>query len=65
MDAESTFKISRDIYFGPYWPTVFPTLYKHNRSEMVAVPGPNEALPYYIHIYIYSIPSSDLTSPAF
>jgi hypothetical protein len=22
---------------------------KHNRSEMVAVLGPNEALPYYIH----------------
>jgi hypothetical protein len=26
-------------------------LYKHNRSEMVAVLGPNEALPYYIHTY--------------
>jgi hypothetical protein len=25
---------------------------KHNRSEMVAVLGPYEALPYYIHIYI-------------
>jgi hypothetical protein len=24
---------------------------KHNRSEMVAVLGPNEALPYYIHIH--------------
>jgi hypothetical protein len=23
--------------------------YKHNRSEMVAVLGPYEALPYYIH----------------
>jgi hypothetical protein len=23
---------------------------KHNRSEVVAVLGPNEALPYYIHI---------------
>jgi hypothetical protein len=25
---------------------------KHNRSEMVAVLRPNEALPYYIHTYI-------------
>jgi hypothetical protein len=25
---------------------------KHNRSEMVAVLGPYEALPYYIHTYI-------------
>jgi hypothetical protein len=24
--------------------------FKHNRSEMVAVLGPYEALPYYIHI---------------
>jgi hypothetical protein len=32
---------------------------KHNRSEMVAVLGPYEALPYYIHTYIrcrYSTP---------
>jgi hypothetical protein len=26
---------------------------KHNRSEMVGVLGPFEALPYYKHIYIY------------
>jgi hypothetical protein len=26
---------------------------EHNRSEMVAVLGPYEALPYYIHIYIH------------
>jgi hypothetical protein len=26
---------------------------KHNRSGMVAVLGPFEALPYYIYIYIY------------
>jgi predicted AAA+ superfamily ATPase len=25
---------------------------KHNRSGMVAVQGPNEALPYYIHAYM-------------
>jgi hypothetical protein len=25
---------------------------KHNRSEMVAVLGPLEALPYYIHTYV-------------
>jgi hypothetical protein len=30
-------------------------LVKHNRSEVVAVLGPNEALPYYIHI-IYNGP---------
>jgi hypothetical protein len=29
-------------------------VYKHNRSEMVAVLGPNEALPYYIHTYIHN-----------
>jgi hypothetical protein len=28
---------------------------KHNRSEMVAVLGQNEALPYYIHTYIFLI----------
>jgi hypothetical protein len=27
---------------------------KHNRSEMVAVLGPFEALPYYIHTYIHT-----------
>jgi hypothetical protein len=27
------------------------SLIKHNRSEMVAVLGPYEALPYYIHTY--------------
>jgi hypothetical protein len=34
---------------------------KHNRSGMVAVQGPNEALPYYIHTYIhtYSIERND------
>jgi hypothetical protein len=26
---------------------------KHNRSEMVAVLGPNGALPYYMHTYVY------------
>jgi hypothetical protein len=26
---------------------------KHNRSEMVEVLGPNEALPYYIHTWSY------------
>jgi hypothetical protein len=25
----------------------------HNRSEMVAVLGPNEALPYHIHTFIF------------
>jgi hypothetical protein len=29
----------------------FPPTHKHNRSEMVAVLGPFEALPYYIHTY--------------
>jgi hypothetical protein len=29
---------------------------KHNRSEMVAVLGPYEALPYYIHTYIFFDP---------
>jgi hypothetical protein len=29
------------------------TVVKHNRSEMVVVLGPYEALPYYIHTYIY------------
>jgi hypothetical protein len=28
---------------------------KHNRSEMVAVLGPYEALPYYIHTYIHIV----------
>jgi hypothetical protein len=28
---------------------------KHNRSEIVAVLGPIEALPYHIHTYIYSM----------
>jgi hypothetical protein len=28
---------------------------EHNRSEMVAVLGPNEALPYHIHTYILSV----------
>jgi hypothetical protein len=28
---------------------------KHNRSEMVAVLGPFEALPYYIHTYIHTL----------
>jgi hypothetical protein len=32
---------------------IVTVLFKHNRSEMVAVLGPNEALPYYIHTYIY------------
>jgi hypothetical protein len=27
----------------------------HNRSELIAVLGPNEALPYYIHIYIFAV----------
>jgi hypothetical protein len=27
---------------------------KHNKSEMVAVLGPNEALPYYIYTYIHT-----------
>jgi hypothetical protein len=30
---------------------------KHNRSEMVAVLGPYEALPYYIHTYILNVHS--------
>jgi hypothetical protein len=47
---------------------------KHNRSEMVAVLGPYEALPYYIHTYIhiflaitiffYATPYSLLKKPA-
>jgi hypothetical protein len=33
----------------PKW---IPKVVKHNRSGMVAVLGPFEALPYYIYIYI-------------
>jgi hypothetical protein len=29
--------------------------FKHNRSEMVAVLGPYEALPYYIHMAVLSL----------
>jgi hypothetical protein len=39
-------KITADILLFIYF-------VKHNRSEMVAVLGPYEALPYYIHIYLY------------
>jgi hypothetical protein len=34
----------------------------HNRSEMVAVLGPLEALPYYIHTYIHIHPPRFLCS---
>jgi hypothetical protein len=35
-----------------YWSPIC-VLFKHYRSEMVAVLGPFEALPYYIHTYIH------------
>jgi hypothetical protein len=40
----------------------YEILMKHNRSEMVAVLGPNEALLYHIHTYTRSSPQRNVSS---
>jgi hypothetical protein len=42
------------LFYGKFkmWNQILYLIHKHNRSEMVAVLGPFEALPYYIHTYL-------------